>query len=198
MLPENKVNINTPRYWDEVYKKEAAEGKTRHDEDRLNFIRRFLKGDNPEENFLDVGCGNCEMLRWLNNSHPKLKKYGSDICEKTLRHIQEGWPDWTLKPASIYALPYADNFFDYVFCGETIEHLENPTKAFDELVRVTRPLGRIIITLPNEDRNPSPEHLWQFTIRECIEIAERYGALMDIKVLCSGLSICFAFKKKDR
>ena len=39
---------------------------------------------------------------------------------------------------SIYELPSLNVTFDYVFCGDLIEHLKNPLLALENLVRVTR------------------------------------------------------------
>jgi len=53
---------------------------------------------------------------------------------------------------SVNALPYEDNSFDTTLFIETIEHLEtweNVHKALEEIRRVTRPHGRVIIATPN-------------------------------------------------
>jgi len=46
-------------------------------------------------------------------------------------------------------LPYPSNTFDLVFSNETIEHVQDDTAAAREMVRVTRPGGRIVIFCPN-------------------------------------------------
>ena len=47
-------------------------------------------------------------------------------------------------------LPYADNSFDTVLCWETMEHFNfNPVPFVRELWRVTRPGGRLCLTVPN-------------------------------------------------
>ncbi|MBN1383295.1 MAG: class I SAM-dependent methyltransferase [Elusimicrobia bacterium] len=45
--------------------------------------------------------------------------------------------------------PYPKDFFDYVYCIEGIEHLENPFHLLREFSRVTKPGGKIIISTPN-------------------------------------------------
>lgn len=46
-------------------------------------------------------------------------------------------------------LPYQDNFFDYVICLETIEHLENPYHLVREFFRILKKEGKLIISTPN-------------------------------------------------
>ena len=44
-------------------------------------------------------------------------------------------------------LPYDDRSFDTVVCLDTLEHLNRPHEAFDDLLRVSR--GNVIVSLPN-------------------------------------------------
>lgn len=46
-------------------------------------------------------------------------------------------------------LPFANDVFDVVFCGETIEHLIDPDHLLDEMHRVLKPGGLLILTTPN-------------------------------------------------
>jgi SAM-dependent methyltransferase len=46
-------------------------------------------------------------------------------------------------------LPFASGSFDFVFSNEVIEHVANDRLALAEMVRVTRPNGRILIFCPN-------------------------------------------------
>jgi ubiquinone/menaquinone biosynthesis C-methylase UbiE len=40
----------------------------------------------------------------------------------------------------------SDNFFDYTFCWQTLSWLDNPKKALLELVRITKPNGRLYLS----------------------------------------------------
>jgi ubiquinone/menaquinone biosynthesis C-methylase UbiE len=44
-----------------------------------------------------------------------------------------------------YALPFADGAFDIVSCRLAFHHLQEPARAFAEMVRVARPGGRIVL-----------------------------------------------------
>lgn len=46
-------------------------------------------------------------------------------------------------------LPFAGNEFDVVVCMEGVEHVIDPVKLLEELVRVCKSSGKIIISMPN-------------------------------------------------
>jgi SAM-dependent methyltransferase len=48
-------------------------------------------------------------------------------------------------------LPFSDETFDCVVSIDVLEHLEDPHQFTQELWRVTKPGGRVIITVPNGD-----------------------------------------------
>lgn len=49
------------------------------------------------------------------------------------------------------ALPYGDNSFDVVMTIDVHEHLHNPPLVNEELARLVKPGGRVIVTTPNGD-----------------------------------------------
>jgi SAM-dependent methyltransferase len=45
-------------------------------------------------------------------------------------------------------LPYPDSSFDLVYSVSVVEHIPNDTAAISEMLRVTRPRGRVIVEVP--------------------------------------------------
>jgi SAM-dependent methyltransferase len=79
---------------------------------------------------------------------------GIDISEGMVRWAQErvareGRTGLTFAVADIDALPFPNGRFDAIVAMGVIEYLESDAKALDELVRVLRPGGRIVVTTPN-------------------------------------------------
>lgn len=60
-----------------------------------------------------------------------------------------------------YPLPYEDCFFDYVYCIEGIEHLENPHHLIGEFSRVLKKNGKLVISTPNL---LNVHHRWRYLL----------------------------------
>ena len=48
-------------------------------------------------------------------------------------------------------LPFADNAFDVVLCGEVIEHLPNYREVLQDIYRILKPGGKVVLTVPFEE-----------------------------------------------
>jgi len=113
----------------------------------------------PGEIVADIGCERGHLLSMLNYRCPQLKKvYGVDLSKYALgeaKRIAE-WEGWASKAEFIYCdarkIKLPDNSVDVAISSNVLEHLPDPQKGFDELVRITKPGGRIILNLPNEKR----------------------------------------------
>jgi len=46
-------------------------------------------------------------------------------------------------------IPYENNTFDLVICNQVLEHLKNYRKVIDDIIRVTKRRGYIVIGIPN-------------------------------------------------
>jgi dolichol-phosphate mannosyltransferase len=108
---------------------------------RYRVITRLAAGFHQ---VLDVGCGSSRIL----SSNPEM--IGLDIQLHKLRYAgRYGNP---LVHGSIFELPFADGSFDCVICSEVIEHVPAQEKPFDELTRVLKTGGRLILGTPDYDR----------------------------------------------
>ena len=59
------------------------------------------------------------------------------------RHVHVEYPE-----EDIQALSWADESFDLVVTSETLEHVPDPRRALEETLRVLRPGGRHVFTVP--------------------------------------------------
>lgn len=67
---------------------------------------------------------------------------------------------FTIDKGDANAMPYADNSFDCVICNAVLEHVPRPLNVVDEIKRVTKPGGLIVIGVPGYRPIPALER-WQ-------------------------------------
>lgn len=116
-----------------------------------NFYTTFINVLKPLpdiETVLDVGCGEGFTLErlWAHNIGKKLE--GIDFSKEAIALGKKTYPTFIFKQGSIYRLPYKDSSFDLVVSTEVLEHLEDPKKAFKELIRVSNKY--LLLSVPNE------------------------------------------------
>jgi len=101
---------------------------------------------------LDVGCGEGELHACLAAHAGELDACdvnAGDLARAAALNADLGHVRYAQVTGP--GLPYPDAAFDLVTCLEVIEHVDDPLGLVDELARVTRPGGALILTCPNHD-----------------------------------------------
>lgn len=94
---------------------------------------------------LEIGFGDGRWIKFLRSQG--VEAFGIDIMENAaLKLRKEGF---TPVLADARSLPFKDDTFDLTFSFGVVEHFEGTEVAVAEHVRVTRPGGKIIITVPH-------------------------------------------------
>jgi ubiquinone/menaquinone biosynthesis C-methylase UbiE len=117
---------------------------------RERWIREALAALPNAWRVLDAGAGEqrhkayCGHLNYVSQDFAKYDGTGDQ------RGLHSGsWNQTGLDLVSdITAIPASDGSFDAVLCTEVLEHLPHPIKALQELGRVLRPGGHLILTAP--------------------------------------------------
>jgi len=119
-------------------------------ERRVAFIRRHC----PPGRALDVGCGTGVLAARL--AAAGWQTTGVDPSAGMLKQLRARWPAVTAVQATGTDLPFDDGVFDAVVTVATLHHVAaapDVRAMLAELVRVTRPAGRIVVWDHNP-RNP--------------------------------------------
>lgn len=112
-------------------------------ERRFQMIQQWIDLDNAV--IFDNGCGLGTYLRRFSEYSPMC--FGLEIeHERAVQAIPTG--NGVVQAAG-ETLPFPDKTFDFVFNNEVIEHVYNDIAAMQEMVRVTKKNGRILIFCPN-------------------------------------------------
>ena len=109
-----------------------------------------LAGNLKGKRILDAGCGYGELLVEIAKSYPDSHLYGVDLVDVRIKEVSEKSGKITIKKGDIQEkIPFEDNYFDLVFCTETLEHLKSPDHCLQEIIRVLKKAGFIVLTMPN-------------------------------------------------
>jgi SAM-dependent methyltransferase len=106
----------------------------------------------PCDAFLDAGCGDGRHLAALARSgHRPARVVGTDLSQRILATARTAAAplEPELIQANLEALPIENNAFDLVLCTQVIEHLLDPSAGVQELRRVLRPGGTLVLTTDN-------------------------------------------------
>ncbi len=105
-----------------------------HDRYVLYQSRYYNFNINPNDKVLDIGSGNMPL---------QLATHLADITTDNNTYGRAGVPFKYVdgKPVfecNIEELPFEDKEFDFVYCSHVLEHIINPKKACDELIRIAK------------------------------------------------------------
>jgi 2-polyprenyl-3-methyl-5-hydroxy-6-metoxy-1,4-benzoquinol methylase len=109
----------------------------------------------PHSLILDAGCGSGRHLRALAKL-PNLKIIGIDKNQNdlndaltSLKNMPDALSDnYLVSRADINNLPFASASFDCVICSEVLEHISEHENALKELVRILKPQGDLVVSVP--------------------------------------------------
>jgi SAM-dependent methyltransferase len=134
---------------------------------------------------LDVACGAAHASEPV---APAVRQVVGIDLTAALLHIAAarlnaaGITNILLQEGDAEALPFVDESFDVVFCRSSLHHFANPHRAFDEMRRVCRRGGRVVVVdlvAPDADHRKrfddihrllDPSHVRTFTERELVAL----------------------------
>lgn len=98
---------------------------------------------------LDVGCGSGYMAKLLKSQNSELIVHGVDISgvalERANIHLARSWKVDIDKDN----MPISSCYYDSVICVEVLEHLYDPDHCLQDIFRVLKPGGHLVVTVPN-------------------------------------------------
>lgn len=94
------------------------------------FVTRYFVGTG-----IDIGCGP--------DSLGKHKDIYTNIIDVKPWDLPDG--------DAQYMKGVEDNYYDFVHSSHCLEHMRNPIEAFENWLRICKPNGHLVVTIPDED-----------------------------------------------
>jgi SAM-dependent methyltransferase len=112
----------------------------------INFINTIPSG----ETLLDVGAGEMPYKIFCNN----IRYTSQDFCKYDGKGDNKGIQTRTFNTdkvdivSDISMIPVDDNSYSNIICTEVLEHVINPNDAIEEMFRILKPGGKLLIGVP--------------------------------------------------
>jgi ubiquinone/menaquinone biosynthesis C-methylase UbiE len=117
-----------------------------------SFARRYVASiqSAPETlRYLDVGCGNGFITELVAPGFHEI--VGIDVEEERLKEFRahvNGRINYQISVMSAAKMGLPDEFFSFITCFEVLEHVADLDATAREIIRVCRPGGIIVISVP--------------------------------------------------
>lgn len=160
--PRAEVSSGNPWYTDDQFAKQYRRpGPRAVIENRWNVfesaIGEYFASLAPSAapaHILDAGCGDGINLFGLDKiiraNGWNASLYGVDYNELRVARALKVATVAEIRTASLTALPYDDGYFQVILCNQVLEHVRQDKAVLEELRRVLRPGGILIVGVPNE------------------------------------------------
>lgn len=148
-------------------------------------VRSALAGCGAGDVVVDLGCGVGDLLGAAGTG---ARRVGVDVSLAALAHARRAAPGAALVAGRLEQLPLASGAADAVVCLEVLEHVRDDVRALDEISRVLRPGGRVILSVPGRFYFEAYRELmghWRHYTRASLEAMLRRAGLLPERTLCS-------------
>lgn len=145
-----------------------------------NWLYQKLISGTQGKEFLDIGCGNGYLLKYL--SENDFSGTAIDISNKAIIAARKYLPKKSkikLKLADFYKIK-SNKKYDQVFCFEVLEHVPDEKKFVQQMSNVLKINGRLILSVPAHmrDWNKTDDlkgHLRRFEKKELKKLLKDNG-----------------------
>lgn len=155
-----KSKFSTNKHLDKVHRE--VPGNYYHEALRTNIFQRFWHSQrintikevlpkNSVDNILDVGCHGGRLTIELKKKFPKAKIYGIDISNNAILFAKKKYKNISFVIDRAEKLSFQSSTFDLVTCFEVLEHVPQPNKVLEEIKRVLKKNGHVLILVPSEN-----------------------------------------------
>ena len=111
--------------------------------------RRLVKHLKPPAKILDLGCGNGKFLERV-QSKGQYEIHGIEMPGRSAMRAEKV-KGLHLKLGQLQAGDYTENTFDAITLNHVFEHLTEPAETLQNIYKILKPSGVLLIAIPNID-----------------------------------------------
>lgn len=116
---------------------------------RFTMLPEILRGVKSE--VLDLGCHSGLLTGRIANELG-VAVTGLDISKSAIHYAQKKYPHLKFKKADIQkGIPFPNHSYDAITAFDVLEHIPNLREVMQEIKRVLRPKGILLLGIPNEN-----------------------------------------------
>lgn len=115
---------------------------------RTNLVKMVNEPTEHKFRILDIGCGCGAMLGYIKGLYPATETYGIELNPIAAEFAQT-FGEIICADVEKLQMPWPEEFFDYVVMGDVLEHLHKPELVLQEVYKILKPGGHIIVSMPN-------------------------------------------------
>jgi ubiquinone/menaquinone biosynthesis C-methylase UbiE len=146
---------------------------------------------------LDIGCGRGDFLVKMREKNWEV--YGIDVSKSAIEMCRKKIENAYL--GKLEDIKFKSNFFDVIILWSTLEHIRTPLQLFEEIRRILKVNGLIVIYTPNiESFNARfyrekwylmvpPEHLFYYSPQALKKLCSKFHFKI-VKIRYGGIPLC--------
>ena len=147
---KNKFSMNSVReHWNKVSEEydyineEIDETHTQRFREAIKYME--LK---PNDRILNIWSRTGKAIEYLRNKCQDVIIVNIELSEGMIKQAKKTFPNEFFLQSSLHEFPCEDSTFDFVLSLETLEHVPDPLLFLQEIKRVLKPGGRLVMSLP--------------------------------------------------
>jgi len=170
-LTKHQAELIFQQLWAKQFKTQNIKALITNYWAKHRHLKAILKLTKPTKNtkILDIGCGISTVLYCFSG-----KLYGIDPLADQYQKLLPYPKRFNITTSTAENLPYKNNFFDLIFCSNTLDHTDHPQQVLTQIHRTLKPSGHLILIthIFKKSINRDPAHPHTFTQKQLLNLVK--------------------------
>ena len=169
------MKVDNKTFYNRLYhdKQGKYSFEVRSKTDAFKFLARKKKIDFNNKIVLDIGFGSGNILEVLKKGGAIC--HGVEISQTAIDRLKG--QGYCLKHTGGETLPYNNEYFDMIVCSHILEHIKNEKKILNEIKRILKPNGLLILGVPTGKTGYNPLHFRNYSLKDIKRLSEKLDSV---------------------